>query len=734
MARGKGRATVPSPAELLELLHDRGGRVSARDLARELGLSGDARAELKHRLRQLERPNARRAPSMIFCEVSEIDEDGEIWAESATLPGAAILIRSDRPGAAPTLGDRLLARPERQEDGLIVGHLFKLLPRAPREMVGQLEKTAHGLVLVPSRKDQKRELPVVPGEVEADAGDIVRVTLEHGRPLEPPRARIVERIGRADEPRAISMALAIELELPMEFSPQALDEAAAAEPVELEGRDDLRDVDLVTIDGADARDFDDAVWAAADNAADNPGGFRAIVAIADVAHYVRDGSALDHDARERGNSVYFPDRVIPMLPEALSNELCSLKPEVERACLACHMRFDAGGQLFDWHFSRALMRSRARLTYEQAQRARDGDPQAAPLSIIEPLYALYDKLAEARQRRGTIELDLPERVVDITPEGRIRGITARQRLPSHMLIEEMMIAANVAAARTLADRRVPCLYRVHDKPDAVKLENLAQYLENLGIGWSRNAHKPADFTRLLNRIEEPALREQVSSLVLRSQAQAIYSPENIGHFGLNLRRYAHFTSPIRRYSDLVVHRLLIEHLDLFGQESGRPYEFEDLKVLGEDVSGCERKAVDAERRAQARYVALYMEDRVGARFAGRVGSVQRFGLFVTLDDTGAEGLVPVSTLGDDMFVHDERHHALVGERHGEIFAMGDKVTVTLSEVDTNKGMLSFRIEEHRPGHVAEIARRAWKKGGSRLARRGHHRHRGSRPGGRHRRG
>ncbi|MEZ5845126.1 MAG: ribonuclease R [Geminicoccaceae bacterium] len=732
MARGKERATVPTPDELLEILHERGGHVSARDLARELGLRGGDKAELKRRLRQLDRPGARKAPSMLFCVVSEIDGDGEVWAESSTLPGAAILVEASGPGAAPGLGDRLLVRPERSDDGPIIGHVFKILPKAPAETVGVVQKGPRGLVLVPSRKDKKDDLPIVAGDVEAEPGDIVRVRLQRGRPLEPPKALIVERIGRADEPRAISISLAIELDLPMTFSPEALEEAALAEPVAAGGREDLRDVDLVTIDGADARDFDDAVWAEADSGSDNPGGFRAIVAIADVAHYVRPGSALDREALERGNSVYFPDRVLPMLPEALSNELCSLKPDVERACIACHMRFDAGGNLFQWRFTRGIMQSRARLVYEDVQKAHEGDGEAAPRALIEPLFALHEKLAEARRRRGTIELELPERVVEIGEDGRIDAIRPRSRLQSHMLVEEMMIAANVAAARTLSDRRLPCLYRVHDKPDALKLENLAQYLEHLGIGWSRTAHKPADFTRLLQRIEEPALREQVSTLVLRSQAQAIYSPENIGHFGLNLRRYAHFTSPIRRYSDLIVHRLLIEHEKLFGGESGRPYEHAELTDLGERISACERKAVDAERRAHARYVALYMEERTGARFHGRVTGVQRFGLFVSLDETGAEGLVPVSTLGDDMFFHDERHHALVGERYGEIFAMGDKVEIRLAEVDTARGMLSFRIEEHHPGHIAEMVRKGWKKGG-RNAGRAHHRHRGGPRGGRARR-
>ena len=294
------------------------------------------------------------------------------------------------------------------------------------------------------------------------------------------------------------MALALDLGLPIEFSPKALDEAAASAPVVLADREDLRTVDLVTIDGEDARDFDDAVWATPDEAVDNVGGFKAIVAIADVAHYVLPDSFLDKEALERGNSVYFPDRVIPMLPEALSNDLCSLKPDVERACLACHMRFDESGNLFQWRFSRALMCSKARLTYNAVEQLHEAKDANEPLTaIVRPLYALFEKLIDARKRRGTIELDLPERVVEFDGEGKIAQIAPRRRLKSHMLIEEMMIAANVAAARTLTERKQTCLFRVHDKPDALKLENLAQYLEHLGVGWSKGAHKQSDFTRLL---------------------------------------------------------------------------------------------------------------------------------------------------------------------------------------------------------------------------------------------
>jgi len=404
-----------------------------------------------------------------------------------------------------------------------------------------------------------------------------------------------------------------------------------------------------------------------------------------------------------------------MLPEALSNGLCSLKPDEDRASIAVELFFDSGGVLKRWNFTRALIRSRARLTYEQVQDAADGRPDAltAPLleSVIRPLYDVYEKLAAARRKRGTIELELPERRVLLDGEGKVTDIVQRQRLASHMLVEELMIAANVAAARALADRKLPCLFRVHDKPDPVRLEALAQYLERLSIGWSRTAKKPGDFTAMLERIVEPSLREQVSGFVLRAQAQALYQPDNLGHFGLNLRHYAHFTSPIRRYSDLVVHRLLIHHEKLAGTGDGRPYDLEQLDRFGRLVSATERKAVQAERQALARYTALYMADKEGAQFTGRVIGVQRFGLFVVLDGTGAEGLVPVSTLGDDAFHFDEQHQALVGVRYGDTFGLGDAVTVTLADVDLVLGQLAFRIDSHERAHAAELARTAWAKAG-----------------------
>ena len=533
------------------------------------------------------------------------------------------------------------------------------------------------------------------------------------RALGPDRARVVERLGRPGDPRTVSLLAAHSLELRIAFPPEVEGLSAAdLAPWSSAGRTDLRDLPLVTIDGADARDFDDAVAAAPDDDPANPGGWQVVVAIADVAHYVRPDDPVDREARQRGNSVYFPDRVLPMLPEVLSNDLCSLRPEAERACVAVRMAFDRQGRKLRHRFLRAVMRSRARLTYRAVQAAADGAPDAltAPLlePVIRPLYGAFGALLEARRRRGTLDLDLPETTVRLDAEGRPVAIERQARLDSHRLIEEFMIAANVAAAETLEQAGWPCMYRVHDRPDPVKLEGLAQLLEQLGLGRGRgDLARPRDVARLLERLREHELAPLISNLLLRAQSQAVYSPHNLGHYGLNLGRYAHFTSPIRRYSDLLVHRALIRALKL--GEGGLPDASVDWHELGAWLSRCERVAMEAERNARARFVALLLAERIGSAFDATIVSVQRFGLFVQLAETQADGLVPIGTLGAEFFAHDAARHALIGQESGAVFALGDRVRVELVEVDTLVGQLAFRLLEHTPGPAARAAAEAWRQ-------------------------
>ena len=736
MARQVREGPPPSREDVLRFVEGPGRELKRRELvvalAREYGHTSVVKSILRDLAHEraarrrgghaLEQPAVARRPPVGVYDVTAVDEHGDLVLQHPDRPDEEVILAADAlEGTAPGEGDRVLVRVRAGDEGRLEAQLIKLLERQVREVAGVLELAGEGWRLRSADRRMRLELFVDAKDLAgADRGDLVTASVLSNRRLGLPRAKVTGRIGRPDEPGALGLLSAMGAGIPMTFPEAAVEQATAARPVSLGRRTDLRDLPLVTIDGEDARDFDDAVWAAADDDARNAGGHRLVVAIADVAHYVRPGDALDREARKRGNSVYLPDRAIPMLPEALSNDLCSLRADEDRACLACEMVIDAQGELRRFHFVRGLMRSRARLTYTQVQAAAEGrtDVVTAPLlePALRPLYAAYEVLQTARRRRGTIELEIPERRIAFDEAGQPVGVTARRRLPAHMLIEEMMITANVAAASLLEEAHEVCLYRVHDRPDSLRLQALAEFLERLGLPWSRTAKQPGELTALLGRIEDPRDREMVSGLVLRAQAQAVYTPRNIGHFGLNLKRYAHFTSPIRRYADLVVHRAIIRQLG-FGA-GGLPDAVDEagLASLGDHLSKTERRAMEAERRAHERFTAAFMATRVGASFTGRIGSVVYFGLFVVLDDTGAEGLVPVSTLGSELFALDERHQALVGQRSGEVYGLGDPVRVTLAEADPIQGTLVFRLEEHEPGPGATMAKAAWRKAGGRTHR------------------
>jgi ribonuclease R len=459
------------------------------------------------------------------------------------------------------------------------------------------------------------------------------------------------------------------------------------------GRVDLRDIPLVTIDGADARDFDDAVFAESDN----KGGWHVIVAIADVAHYVKPGSALDKDAYDRGNSTYFPDRVVPMLPEKLSNGLCSLMPNVERACMAVHLWLDKEGELTRWQFVRGVMKSRARLTYEQVQAAYDGKPDTLTGTIldtvIKPLYGAYACLMRARLKRGTLELELPERKVVLNKDGTVKAIVVRERLESHKLIEEFMIAANVAAAAQLEGKGGLCIYRIHDKPSEIKLDALRDFLDSFGISLvpAKQLH-PRMLTHILENAAGGPNAQVINEVMLRSQAQAIYSRDNIGHFGLALAKYAHFTSPIRRYADLIVHRALIRTGNL-GKDGLTDAAIERLETIADHISQTERRSITAERDAIDRFTTLFLADKIGTVFPARISGVARFGLFARLDETGADGMIPFNALPHDFYHFDEARHALIGQRTKRSYQLGMLVKVRLEKADKLTGSLGFVIVE-----------------------------------------
>jgi ribonuclease R len=650
------------------------------------------------------RPKAELPPVGILG-ITDIDLDGELrgqplnWPERAPLPDIRVVTESGTPALG--VGERALVRYTRLDGNRYEAHIIRAIAPAPDRVLGIYRRDREGGRLEPTDRKARSEFRIAKGDsAGAEDGEIVLAELKGQTRLGLPEAKIVERIGDSTSPRAFSLIAIHEHGIPEAFPPEAVALAEKAQPVTLGSRDDLRDIPLVTIDGSDARDFDDAVWAELEG-----DGWHALVAIADVAWYVRPGDALDDAARERGNSVYFPDRVVPMLPEALSNELCSLKPGVERACLAVHLHISAQGRIEHHRFVRGLMRSTARLTYEEAQAAIDGRPNETTRALVEPvlrpLYAVFRALAAERSKRGTLELDLPERKILLDPAGKVARIEPRERLDSHRLIEELMIAANVAAAETLERLKQPCMYRIHDQPDPAKLAALSEFLDGIGIPGLRlakgQAVRPRHFNEVLRKAAGTPYERLIHSLVLRSQAQAVYSPNNIGHFGLGLRRYAHFTSPIRRYSDLLVHRAIVAGHH-FGAGALPPTDLRDFGATGEHISMTERRAAAAERSASDRYLVAFLADRVGATFPGRVNGVTRAGLFITLNETGADGLVPMRSLPGDYYDHDEAHHRLVGRRTRRIFTLGDPVTAKLAEANTVTGSLLFALDddESRP--------------------------------------
>ncbi len=717
-----GGGGLPSREDILDFIARSPIPVGKREIARAFKVPPAHRVALKGLLKEIERSGAvergakRRLapidslPEIGTIEITGVDEDGELLgrplAWSGIGPAPTILVDPE----ACDVGDRVVAQLARLDAQIYRARVLKKLAGTADRIVGVFRAGRDGGRVEPTQRRDKTEYRVTVADAEgARDGELVVAEALPARRMGLPQARIIERLGDADAPKAISLVAIHTHGIPTAFPPAALAQAAAAQPVALGERTDVRDVPLVTIDGADARDFDDAVWAEPDGDPENAGGWHVLVAIADVCWYVRPGDALDRAAEERGNSVYFPDRVVPMLPEELSNDLCSLRPQVERACLAAEMWFDKDGRKIRHRFLRGLMRSAARLTYEQAQAATDGRPDdvTGPLvePVLKPLYGASAALASARKKRGALELDLPERKVVLGEDGKVARIEPRQRLDSHKLIEEFMIAANVAAAETLEKHQVPCMYRVHDAPDPAKLQALQQFLESLGIPGLRlakgQAIRPRQFNQVLARAADTPHAPAVNELVLRSQAQAVYSPTNIGHFGLALRRYAHFTSPIRRYADLLVHRALVK-AGRFGEGALPDVGEKEFAGVGEHISMTERRAAAAERDAVDRYTVAFLAERVGATFRGRVNGAMSFGLFVTLLETGADGLIPIGTLPGDYYDLDEPRRQLVGRRTGRTFTMGDTVTVRLAEADRVTGSLVFAYvdEEEEEGSAA----------------------------------
>lgn len=744
MARkGKPASFLPSQEQIQKFIEESPGPVGRREIARAFNVKGAARVELKQILGKLINngaidPGRRRKvavpgrlPPVGVVEITSIDDDADAIARPISgIQGgeeAKILLPHTGRGPSFAVGDRVLARLAHIKGDTYRGTVMRRLEKGADRIIGVLESQGRGFRLIPTDGKKTKQAEIEKGHAEgAVAGDIVSAELLPRQRMGLRRAKVVEIIGQHDSPKAVSLICIHEHDIPDRFPDAVIAKAESARPVKAGGkREDMRAIPLITIDGADARDFDDAVWAEADTSDNNPGGWRLLVAIADVAHYVRSGDVLDKEARKRGNSVYFPDRVVPMLPEALSNGLCSLRPDEDRACLAVEMVIDAKGRKKSHKFRRGLMRSVARVTYEEIQADIDSanadGVETALTPLARPLYGAYQSLLTGREARGALDIEMPEMQVRIAEDGSVASITPRDRLDSHRLIEEFMVLANVAAAETLERRKRACVYRVHDTPNPDKVEELRNNLEGFGIKFALGQVLQAKlFNRVLGQAKGKDFQQSVNLLVLRSQSQAVYSPFNLGHFGLGLRRYAHFTSPIRRYSDLLVHRALIEAHE-FGPDGDRPVEADELTSICEHISMTERRASVAERSAVDRFSAMFMAKRVGDTMDAVISGVLHFGVFVSLDGGLADALLPVQKLPDDYYDHDPKTHTLAGRHTGFSLVLGQKLTVKLSEADRISGRL--RVDYVDGGTQGRPVKRARGAGGG-------HRHQGPRGRGR----
>ncbi|MFN0263839.1 ribonuclease R [Tepidamorphus sp. 3E244] len=735
----KKKSNLPSRDEILAFVTQNPDKATKRDIARQFAIKGSDRIPLKRMLADLiddgliERGGGKRLhkpgtlPPVVVADITERDEDGEFIAvvaergpatgtdadgdgeDDAPSSAPRIRVAPTRKRPAPGIGDRVLlridedAREDADPDSIIDGFVIRVLDKPKARILGVYRELGDGTGRIePVDKKNRKEWAVHQTDSkDAREGELVAVEpLKSRRRMGLPQARVIERMGSMADENAVSR-IAVETHgIPLDFPRAVIEEVEEIKPkTDVSGLEDLRKVPFVTIDPADARDHDDALFAEPDEARDNPGGHVVWVAIADVARYVTPGTALDRAARDRGNSVYFPGRVVPMLPERLSNDLCSLREKEDRPALAVRMVFDGDGNKIDHRFARIMMRSAAKLRYETAQAAVDGRPQpkdddtdTGPLvePVLKPLWAAWRALMKAQGKRSPLDLDLPERKLVLDSEGKVAKVIVPERLEAHRLVETFMIAANVAAAETLEKQRVPLVYRAHDAPSPEKLAALGEFLRTLDIQLAKGQTvQPRQFNTILSKVVDTPNAGLVNEVILRSQAQAEYTPENYGHFGLNLRRYAHFTSPIRRYADLIVHRALIASLKL--GDGGYLYEPEPLAETAAHVSMTERRAMAAERETVDRLIAHFVADRVGTRFPGRISGVTRSGMFVKLRDTGADGYIPAASIDQNYWRYDEVGQQLVSDQTGEAFRLGDDVEVRLVEAMPVAGMLRFEI-------------------------------------------
>ena len=701
---------IPSKTEILDWIAENPTKAAKRDIAKAFGIKGAARIELKRVLRELEDEgklskrkssyrDASKLPPVSVLEVSGVDADGDLfarpleWGGEGDAPRILMVMKTADPALG--VGDRILGRLTEVsgEDHAYEARLIRRIGTNPLRILGVFRSGSDGGRIVPVDKGSQKEWTVAAGVTDgAKDGELVEAEQEgpKGR-MGLPKARIVARLGDPSQPRAVSLIAIHQHGIPDHFPDAVIAQADRATPAGLEDRTDLRDLPLVTIDPWDARDHDDACCVIPNK----DGGFALWVAIADVAHYVTPGSDLDREAHKRGNSTYFPDRVVPMLPDRLSGDLCSLHEGVERACIAVEMQVDGAGNKTSHRFVRGLMTSPASLNYEEVQAAMDGDinDKVAPFleDVIRPLYACYEALKTARGVRQPLELDLPERKIILGDDGQVTDVAFKDRLDAHRLIEEFMVLANVAAAETLVGKKTPLLFRVHEEPSAEKMEALRETAGAAGLTLVKGqVLKTAHLNRLLSQAAGTDDAELINIATLRSMTQAYYNPENFGHFGLALQSYAHFTSPIRRYSDLIVHRALVTAHG-WGDDGLTPEDEAMLVDTAKAISDTERRSMVAERDTTDRYLAAFLNDRVGAVMGGRISGIAKFGVFVKLDETGADGMIPIRNLGREYFHYDVDNQTLMGSNTGVVIGLGLRVTVKLVEAAPVTGGLLVEL-------------------------------------------
>ncbi|UZK66083.1 ribonuclease R [Sphingomonas sp. M1-B02] len=721
MTKPKQRAGLPTRQQILDFISSSDTPAGKREIGKAFGLHAQDKIALKQLLKDMgDEGLIDSAPGRAFHKMGGLPKvtvlriadvaDGTVWAvperwEAEGIPQPRLRVRERGKRGALGVGDRILARTEEAGNGWIA-HPMKKLEGGEEQMLGVVHEEGGRLYLQGIDKKDRTSLPISERN-GAEPGDLVLAN-KAGRP---PRlfAHVTERLGDPFQPRSFSLIAIHKHGIPNVFSDELLEEAERVSKQDLGKREDLRHLPIVAIDPADARDHDDAVWATPDDDPNNEGGWKAVVAIADVSFYVRPGSQLDKEARKRGNSVYFPDRVVPMLPEILSAEVCSLKEGEDRAALVCHLQVSKAGELKSWRFTRAVVSIAANIAYDDAQTIIDGpeserallderltlgtERRAAIEAALKPLWDCWGALFKAREKREPLDLDLPERRIVLDEQGRIMSVAPRERLDAHKLIEDYMIAANVAAAKALEYKKAPVMYRVHEPPAREKLVALKEYLKTFEVEFALGqVIKPATFNRILEKVGDADFRAEVMQQVLRSQTQAYYGPENAGHFGLSLGSYGHFTSPIRRYADLIVHRSLVRAYDL-GPGGLSAEEAVSMDRIGESISQLERRAMEAERETVDRYVAAYLSAHVGEVMDARITGVQNFGFFATIEGIGGDGLVPVRDLGTEYFRYDEASQRLVGEHSGEFFAMGQRLKLRLADANPVSGALRFELPD-----------------------------------------